>query len=507
MLKKAQINEYGEIEWPYLEKQADRQALRRETGAFFDGYSQRHISHPSNLVRVKVTIAFAKKHEIQIRPYKKLGLSIENPRVLIDYFLEKRYTMSKAESYTEEFEQELKRAPSAFIKAGVLYAIHTRNCIIADLERRDRQAVALIALYQLQGFPALLICRKKDREDWKAQIDAWLPDVEVLDFRENGNPNTKEKIYLMDYEKLSDRADFHFNKKYYSVIVDRALFIKNSETLRTKRVQELMKNRTYRFLLTDSPVNISATDLPELLKALGKWDEFEKQKDFLEKSRRDPLDEHHSSFFQVKRERKWRELYYQLRTNCMVRRADDPGLHTKIERVGVKALRYSEEFDRMDIRSALRQMGIYKLKDSIRKIREYREEYPEEKTLILAHHNDVVRELMSQLDIPAIYGKINSDTQRETLARRFRIAPAPALLILANDVEPIWGFGQVDRIIYVELNTTPQKYENLIVHLLRNRKDARLNIVFLYTNYPNDLEALQRLELREKLAEKVLDKR
>ena len=505
MSKIARINEYGEIVWPYLAGDI-RKELRNSGTAVFDGYSGKHISYPTDLEQVKSVIIFAKKYDIQISPNKKLGVSIGASVELINYFQEKRYLMSKAEAYTGQFKRKLRHEPSPYIKAAILYAIHTRTSLIADTEKKDRQATALIALYQLKGFPTLLICRKRDRESWLEEIEDWLPDIEVFDYLKHRREGNKERIYCLDYEALSGGEGLPFGKEYNSVIVDHALWIKNSESQRTKRIRGLLRNKTYRFLLTDAPVNISTNDLPELLKALGKWDEFGDLQNFLEKSRPNPLDEHRSSFFQPERERNAQGLYYRIRGSCMVRRAEDPGLYTDIEKVGVKALRYSEKFEQMDIRSALRQMGIDKLKDSIRKIRAYREKYPEEKMLILAYHNDVVQELMPQLGVPAIYGKISSESQRESLAGQFRKANAPAMLILANDIEPVWDFGRVDRVIFVELNITPQKYENLIAHLVENRDGAKLKVIFLHTNYLSDLEALQRLELRGKLAKKVLDK-
>jgi len=117
----------------------------------------------------------------------------------------------------------------------------------------------------------------------------------------------------------------------------------------------------------------------------------------------------------------------------------------------------------------------------VRQIKAYLLEHPEEKILIIAHHNAVIEYLIEELNTPAIYGKVQSEEKRKELRRQFREEKSGAVLILAQDIlPPELGdetekesaremddeLDRVDTIFFAEMRNTTAVQDRLEVYLL-----------------------------------------
>ncbi len=489
------INDFGEIDWSFQSKELVQEVSQLGL-ASYDWYARAYVTSPVSIHLVDQLIGFARRKGVVIHPNPKLGLSLADPQGLIEHYFWSRLELSECDAYSGSLARPLNQSLSDYQKAAVLYAVHTRCCFIADPDAGDRQIEALAAVHQVQGYPSVLVCREQERADWLAQIRAYLPEtIQALDACEVNAGTPAQSIWLLDYHDLEQGAGLPADApRYHSVIVDHAHFVKNAEANRTQVVAALARKVRYRFLVTDFPVNLAPSDLKEPLEILGKAGEFHGLADFLNLSGPDPLLNREMVRSAAEHQRKLAMLYQQLRSTCLVRRAADPGLrsqnHIHPIELGPIPARINEE----TVFSDLRRFGLQKVTQAITWLRKFLQDRPG-KVLIFAHHNDVVEEISTALDIPAVYGKI-SEEQRALLAAALASPTGLPALIVANDVELAWDLGQVDAIVLVELLLTPRQLYGIVDHLLPADATHSLPIHYLYARDVLDWDALTRLNLR-----------
>lgn len=307
MKNKAQGNAFAEIEWRGISK-ALKYELKNKHLAIGHWGKGCLISTPKTAKNITDVHPLLKNPDVVYLAHENFDWLNENPEKLIKKIRLQREAMSRAEHYDGDLIKKMNA--SEFHLAGALYAFHARCCIIADLDSRDRRAEALIALENLNEYPALLVCREMHRKYWVDEIQRRIKDVEIYDFKENkvSLPEGKGKhIFLLTYANLKEKAPILQRKKprsklkkhpYFTIIVDRADYLQNTQSPTFKMLHKLSNNKMQRcrLVLTDRPMSSSKKDLEVSLKLLGLWDGLDKKlQRLIEKSPRDPADEQRSN--------------------------------------------------------------------------------------------------------------------------------------------------------------------------------------------------------------------
>jgi hypothetical protein len=127
------------------------------------------------------------------------------------------------------------------------------------------------------------------------------------------------------------------------------------------------------------------------------------------------------------------------------------------------------------------------------------------KTLIFAHHNDVVERISSALSIPAYYGKTTRDRARSKITDEFRNNERQQVLIISNDMEFDGDFPGVSNVVCVEMPRSLSKYENILNRVVCGDSQKVVYAYFLVSENILDKRAQYRLQFREKEYDAIMD--
>jgi hypothetical protein len=239
-------------------------------------------------------------------------------------------------------------------------------------------------------------------------------------------------------------------------------------------------------------MDLSPRDLLEPIQILGKEAEFGELFEMLQKSSRNPAT--NRRFYRGGYIQQLEALYYKLRISCMVRRGEDFGLpiQRRVEEIELSDI--PARINPANVLSDWRRLGLQKTPGAIAWLKEFLRRPG--KTLIIAHHNDVVKEISGALNIPAIYGPLSDDAAREKRVRNFLSGQASPALLVADDVDFPWRAEAVSSIVVVELLLTPQRLAHLLEKITGDDTTRSLPVYFLLAPSFIDWDALERLGLR-----------
>ena len=127
------------------------------------------------------------------------------------------------------------------------------------------------------------------------------------------------------------------------------------------------------------------------------------------------------------------------------------------------------------------------------------------KTLIFAHHNDVVERISAALQISAYYGKTSSESKRNKIIAEFRSNDRQQALIIANDIELDQDFPSVSNVVCVEMPRSLSKYENILKRVVCGDSQKVVYVYFLVSENILDKRAQYRLQFREKEYDAIMD--
>jgi superfamily II DNA or RNA helicase len=290
-----------------------------------------------------------------------------------------------------------------------------------------------------------------------------------------------------------------------SLIVDEAHLFKNPEARRTQNLLAIRKGVSYRLLLTDYPVDLSYQDLRILLRILNRESDFEDLYDSLRTASRDPLVNASRDYYGYRHQIKLRRIHFKLRANCMVRRADDRELAVQERSMAIGLTNdFPAEFDPEQIKHPLHVIGARKAESAIAWLRLFLQGCMG-KTLIFAHHNDVVEKVSAALEIPAYYGKIGSERERNRIIQEFRHGNKQYALIVANDMEIEWDLPDVSQVVFVEMPRSLSKYENVLNRVSGDGIGKSVSVYFLVSDNLLDKRAQYRLQFREAEYDVIMD--
>jgi SWI/SNF-related matrix-associated actin-dependent regulator 1 of chromatin subfamily A len=220
--------------------------------------------------------------------------------------------------------------PFPFQYAGIEYGHKFKKCIIADEQGLGKtlQAIGVIAMDV--SYPALIIPPANVKFNWKKEFLKWLTylneeDIEVVTGRKYLPPDNEKKIYIINYDLLSQNIDWLLNIKFKSLVLDEAHYIKNNRTKRYKIIHKIVKANTLDLFLplTGTPILNRIKEFKPLITLLDKWHVFGDESKFNDSYIN--FDNDKSPINQINDLNKRRDAYLEelnekLRSSCMIRR-------------------------------------------------------------------------------------------------------------------------------------------------------------------------------------------
>jgi SNF2 family DNA or RNA helicase len=136
---------------------------------------------------------------------------------------------------------------------------------------------ALLVLYVLGAFPAVIVCPASLRLNWAREIRRALPGRSVYVVRDAKTPMPTEAadVTVVNYDVLRKREEALLAIGAAAVVLDESHYIKNGKAQRTKSAKKLVKAATkVRLLLSGTPVVNRPSELISQLDAIGRLDDF-----------------------------------------------------------------------------------------------------------------------------------------------------------------------------------------------------------------------------------------
>jgi superfamily II DNA or RNA helicase len=506
--KSSHFNSVGQIIW-------NRWDLSRELReiASYNVFYGTYVTSPTTLTLARNALYFARQHGIEIQPWGKLNLDLLDPEGLMEYHNARMFDLSRSDETSARLVLALKAKVSPSVMAGIQYTLLTQKCIIADPSSDDRMTIALGTIQQKECYPCLIICSREGRKQWQQKIQALLPsDVQMMDLCGFPSIVPGKVILFAEHSFLEKRFQFlsfpyKSSKGGTALIVDEAHLYKNSDAKRTQNLLAIRKGVPYRLLLTDYPVDLSYTDLRVLLRILDREADFEDLYGSLYTASRDPLvNAARDRFgFGYRHQTVLRRLHFKLRATCMLRRSDDRELDVQERVVDIPLSNcLPDGLNPEEIKHPLRMIGVKKVEGAIRWLYFFLPRCSG-KTIIFAHHNDVVERVSAALQIPTYYGKTKSNRERNKIMEEFQNSEKRQVLIIANDMEFDCDFPAVSNVVCVEMPRSLSKYENILNRVLCGGSQKVIYVYFLVSENILDKRAQYRLQFREKEYDAIMD--
>lgn len=163
-----------------------------------------------------------------------------------------------------------------FQREGVEFGLRRDGrCIIADEMGLGKtiQSLCLLQCYRQEG-PALIISPSSLRGAWADALVTWLPDVAEKDVQvcwkkaDLCSKATASPLVICSYELISSLQQELLRRKFTTVILDEAHYIKTSTTQRSQAALPLCRDAKRCILLSGTPMMNKPEELTPLLRAI-----------------------------------------------------------------------------------------------------------------------------------------------------------------------------------------------------------------------------------------------
>lgn len=190
-----------------------------------------------------------------------------------------RYKQSSAKTTEWDITKPLGIELYDYQKAGVEYILSAKGrCIIGDEPGVGKTHQAITTWNELDAFPAIVICPKSLKLNWKMEVERTLPgkSVEVVNGSKAEERLVWADVIILNYEILEYWVDKL--PQPLSVTADESHRIKNPTINRTKAVIQLMERVPHgkgaRLCLTGTPVPNRLSEISSQLEAIGRVETF-----------------------------------------------------------------------------------------------------------------------------------------------------------------------------------------------------------------------------------------
>jgi superfamily II DNA or RNA helicase len=208
-------------------------------------------------------------------------------------------------------------------RAGVQYVSTVGGrCLIADQMGLGKTVEAIAALEHLDAFPAIIVCPASLKENWKREINKWLPHrtVNVVDGK---GAIMSVDVNVVNYDIVSRFVEPLRHLKPMGLVLDESHYVKTGKTKRTVAVKDIAKavpRSGTVLLLSGTPITNRPEELVSQLEILGTISKFGGKWTFLKRY----AGAHHNGFgWDTKGASNLQELNVKLRQVCYLRRTKD----------------------------------------------------------------------------------------------------------------------------------------------------------------------------------------
>jgi len=497
MPKHIMLDDWNEIVIRFSPDTALKAAVKEIPSAHYDFYTHGGWLVWPDLDNLAAVQALAQRFEIDLPRELRLPVS-----ALMDRFWQARYQLSRTTSAAIPPIPGLDGRLAPFQQAGMLYAVHTMRCLIADEQPDDRMAIALAALQAVKAFPALIVCQSSAVDEWLRQCARWLKDRPVDVLKKVPGPVAEKGVRILPYSLLSDGPFAHWSSYaqwakagLFGIVFDDSHLLKSADSLRTERAQALARGIHYRYMLSATPIINWPAELVSQLDLLERLPEFGGKERFYERYCQGTRDgaEHLD------------DLHQRLRSNCLLRRAPDWVLPVERRYAFINLANY-QAYRRARVNAAhwqapdrygnpLLELGRQKLPYLKRWLRTFIQSHGE-KVVIFAYHREVVRALAKELDVPGITSQ-TSEKRRLDAVERFQNDPGCRAIVISIMAESQgWRLDVARHAVFAEVCFTPKDQERA-EGLLADPGRAH-SVIAHYILAPDTLEDsfLQRIDVK-----------
>jgi hypothetical protein len=398
--------------------------------------------------------------------------------------------------------------------------IVTHNTVeaIATLEARD-------------AFPAVIVCPASLKENWKREINKWLPHRKV-NIVSGKTDIVACDVNVVNYDILYKFVEPIKHLKINGLVLDESHYVKTGTSKRTKAAKDIatsVPSSGSVLLLSGTPIMNRPAELVSQLEIMGMMSRFGGKWSFLKRY----TAAHHNGFgWDTSGASNLTELNTKLRQNCYIRRTKDEVLpelpeksrnivHLEATGAGAKEYRAAED----DLVLFLRSNG-YKTKDSgehmartqvlkrlaawakMNAVEEWIDSFLascDRKLVVFAHNVDVVDHLASKYGNYRVSGR-DSMGERQAAVDAFQNDPKARVIVLnlqAGGVGITLTAGS--DVVFVQMGWTPGEHDQAEDRCHRIGQKNNVQIWYLLASGTIDEDIYDLVDAKREIVDAVTE--
>jgi SWI/SNF-related matrix-associated actin-dependent regulator 1 of chromatin subfamily A len=374
--------------------------------------------------------------------------------------------------------------------AGVRYLVERERTFLADEMGLGKTVQALVALEELDAYPAIILCPASLKENWRREAFRWLPgrSVEVL----SGAPGEGQGVrpsdlVILNYDILADTktrkgwGSLLLAPKPRAIVCDESHKLKEPKSKRTEAARVLASWIPYRFCLSGTPILNRPAELISQLKILGRLDDIGGWRTFADRY----CGRHWNGFtWDMSGARNLDELNTKLRIHGYIRRTKVDvlpelpqkrrvtvpleGLDLSEYRSAAADLRewLEEKFGKVEADAAARAEALTRIEvlkqlafrakseRCLEWVREFLED-SDQKLVVFAWHRSAVQDMALALDAPYITGDVPPHIRQKAIDK---FQHDPGTRVIVGNIQAM-GVGltltAASNVVFLELPWTP----------------------------------------------------
>lgn len=394
--------------------------------------------------------------------------------------------LEKSASVDADIEvQNLSGTLMPYQKAGVSYASSVGRCLIADQMGLGKTVEAIATLELRDAFPAVIVCPASLKENWRREINKWLPH-RTVNIVSGKTDIVNADVNIVNYDILYKFVDAIQHLGPSGLVLDESHYVKNGSSKRTKAAKDIASKVPKSgsvLLLSGTPVTNRPSELVSQLEIMGMLSRFGGKWAFLKRY----TAAYHNGFgWDTNGASNLMELNTKLRQNCYIRRTKDEVLKELPEKSrnvihlepsgkgekeylsaendlvlflrenGYKSKDSSEHMARTQV---LKRLAAWAKMDSVEEWIDSFLESCDRKLVVFAHNVDVVDHLAAKYGGLRVSGR-DSLEERQHAVDSFQNDPKSRVIVLnlqAGGVGITLTAGS--DVVFVQMGWTPGEHD------------------------------------------------
>lgn len=159
-----------------------------------------------------------------------------------------------------------------FQRAGVRYLLATRRALLADEMGLGKTIQALAAIETASAYPALIICPKAVKLNWRHEAVRWLPNKRSIGtVRDGKTPPPHTDLVITTYSVLKKHQVALIKRGFRTIVADESHYLKNRKAQRTHAAVAIAGSVSdIRLALTGTPFMQGPVNLAMQLEFIGR---------------------------------------------------------------------------------------------------------------------------------------------------------------------------------------------------------------------------------------------